>query len=468
MNRKWCHGLVCYGFAGLCLLVQTVSASGAADAAGTREATRATYTAGPDTYLDFVRILKPGDYLQLLPGEYRHGLPVVQIAGTADRPVVISGAGDGRLRPVFIARPGHNTISIINAAYVTIRHLELDGRNLPVDGVKCEGHAEYAHHISLEGLYIHSHGNNQQTVAVSTKCPAWNWVIRHTVIRGAGTGMYLGNSDGRAPFISGLIEYNLITGTRGYNLQIKHQQVRPALPGMPDGDSTTIIRHNVFSKEEGGSTDTARPSVLVGHWPLSGPGENDRYLVYGNFFYQNPYEALFQGEGNIALYSNLFVNHAGDAVRIRPHNAAPRTVAIFHNTVLARGTGISFVRQPDDPAYLQWIMGNVVFAGMPLQAAGIETRSNITGTLDQARVYLVHPFALPGRMNLLSVTGSWFRNEVMNRQINTYPHAGGDFEGEPYVTGESEVTSVGAYAWRPERKVPRWFPDLIIKPEQFR
>lgn len=463
MGRKQLWGFLCPVLAGLCLVLQVVAASTAV----AREGAHATYTAGPDTYLDLVRKLKPGDHLQLLPGEYLHGLSLVRIAGTADRPVVISGTGEGRPRPVFIARSGHNTVSIVNSAYVMIRDLELDGRNLPVDGVKCEGHADYAHHITLEGLYIHGHGNNQQTVAISTKCPAWNWAIRHTVIRGAGTGMYLGNSDGRAPFISGMIERNLVTATLGYNLQIKHQQARPVLPGIPEGNNTTIIRHNVFSKEGSGSTETARPNVLVGHWPLSGPGEHDRYLVYGNFFYQNPHEALFQGEGNIALYSNLFVNRVGDAIHIRSHNATPRAVAIFHNTVLASGTGIRFSSRPDERVYTRFIMGNMVFAGVPLQVSGIETTSNMTGTVDEAGSHLTQPFAPLGKMNLWPVTGNRLQAEETGKTFSTgmYLQAGYDFEGEPYVTGEADRVGVGAYVSHPAKKLPRWLPALTIKPE---
>ena len=70
----------------------------------------------------------------------------------------------------------------------------VDGLGLLGDGVKAEGNASWAHHITIEGLHIVNHGNNQQIVGISTKCPSWNWVIRHNIIEGAGTGMYLGNS----------------------------------------------------------------------------------------------------------------------------------------------------------------------------------------------------------------------------------------------------------------------------------
>ena len=52
-------------------------------------------------------------------------------------------------------------------------------------------------------------------------------------------------------------------------------------------------------RSTGGS---ARPNLLVGGFPPTGWGANDSYEIYGNFFYNNPVEALFQGTGNIKLY----------------------------------------------------------------------------------------------------------------------------------------------------------------------
>lgn len=414
----------------------------------------ATYTVDPGTYRARLKQLKPGADVRLMPGEYRDGLPLQQLQGTEQSPITISGP-DGEPRAVFVARPGHNTVSIVNSSYVTIRNLVLDGRNLRVDGVKCEGHADWAHHITLDGLRIRGHGNNQQTVGISTKCPAWGWVIRNNVIEGAGTGLYLGNSDGRAPFIGGLIDRNLIVDTLGYNLQIKHQQPRPVLPGIPDGDNATIIRHNVFSKAHGGSAEMARPNLLVGHWPLAGPGANDRYFIYGNFFYQNPHEALFQGEGNIALYNNLFVNHFGDAIRIQPHNDTARAISVFYNTVIARGSGITFARRENDPAYPQFVMANIVFAGVPVRGASLET--NLTGEFADARNHLIRPFAPLGKMNLIPVDTRVRKRADDGMRFDAYPQADLDFDGSLRGTGE-----LGAYAL--DRDRPRWLPALEIKP----
>jgi hypothetical protein len=285
------------------------------------------------------------------------------LEGTSGQPIVISGTPG---QTVFLGRRGHNTVSLLNAAYLAIRDLKLDGLGLPVDGVKCEGHAGWSHHITLENLHIVGHGHDQQIVAISTKCPAWDWVIRGNVIVGAGTGVYLGNSDGSDPFVSGLIEGNVIVDTLGYNLQIKHQKPRPDLAGMPSQPSATVIRGNVFGKARNASTGAAaRPNVLVGHWPLEDKGADDVYWIANNLFHQNPSEALFQGEGRFVLHDNLFINTAGDGVHIQPHNDIPRQVVVTNNLVLASGGGIRVLSKPER-ASQAWVDGNTVGAGRPL------------------------------------------------------------------------------------------------------
>ena len=356
----------------------------------------AEFRATPETYIAIVRALQPGDRLLLEPGDYETGLPVHSLHGTRERPIRI-GALDPQRRPRFLGRTGHNTVSIVDSAHIELADLDLDGRNTAVDAVKAEGHARYAHHITLRNLHITGHGVDQQIVAISTKCPAWGWVIRDNLIVGAGTGMYLGNSDGSAPFVAGLIEGNVIRDSIGYNVQIKHQRPRPALPGMPLGKSMTIIRHNVFMKGAGSATDKlARPNLLVGHFPPSGPGAEDTYVVYGNYFFGNPTEALFQGEGNLALYNNVLVNPDGAAIVVQPHNALPEAVDVFSNTVLARGDGIRVAG--GNPARLQRVRANVVFADRPIDAP--DQRDNVVGAWSDAGAVLRAPHAAGDDLDL--------------------------------------------------------------------
>ncbi len=417
------------------------------------------FIANPSNYLTLLRNLAPGDTLMLEPGIYDDsndvpGLPFFNMNGEPDKPIVISGAETGN-RPVFLGRSTHNTVRFDNASYIEIRNIVIDGRNLGGDGVKAQG---ISHHIMLENLLIKGVGSDQQIVGINTKAPAWKWVIRNCVIIEAGTGMYFGNSDGSVPFVNGLIEYNLIVNTLGYNLQIKHQIDRPARSGVP-GDGTTIIRHNVFSKAENASTGgAARPNLLVGHWPLTGAGSSDVYQIYGNFFYQNPTgEALFQGEGNIALYNNLFVNRDGDAVRIQPHNDVPKMIRIFNNTVVSRGTGIRVTG--GDPGQQQKVIGNAVFAANQISA--VDQNDNITDTFENASNYLSDPTGIPsgspGSLDLYPLVDRLTGPRPENASYRTFVHWDRDFNGDVH-----DGTFRGAYAG--EGQNSGWPLKLEIKP----
>jgi len=331
----------------------------------------AEYRAGTDDYREHLRRLQPGDRLLLTSGDYLQGLPLHHLSGQAGEPIVIEAA-DPAAPPRFIARPRANTVSLVNVRHVVVRHLELDGRNLPVDAVKAEGHSRYADFITLEHLHIHDHAASQQNVGISTKCPAYGWIVRSNRIERVGTGMYFGDSDGSDPFIGGLIEFNQITQTLGYNLQIKHQTAPRS--GAFSRRQDTVIRHNLFSKSDALPGPLARPNVLLGHGALTGAGSDERYLVYGNVFLHNPSEALLQAEGRVAIYDNVFINGSGDAIRIQPHNDVPRDMDIFSNTVLASGTGIQ-VRRGEGTAYRQRVIANVVAAATPI--GGGEAEHNL-------------------------------------------------------------------------------------------
>ncbi len=351
------------------------------------QATADTFSATPADYLTLLSELKAGDRLLLQAGSYRKGLILTGLHGEPGKPIVISGPPDRSA--VLLGRPNSNTIELRNVSYLEIRNLTLDGRNTPrVDAVKAQA---VSHHVTLENLEIVNHGTHQQTVGISTKAPAWDWVIRNNIIKGAGTGLYLGNSDGTAPFVRGTIERNLVVDTIGYGLQIKHQKLRPTIAGIPAGPSSTIIRYNIISKarQPRHGFQGPRPNLLVGHFPPSGPGAEDVYEIYGNLLNQNLVgEPLFQGEGNIAFHDNLLVNDHGDGIWIQPHNDRPRKVAVFHNTLVVRDHGI--VVRMADPRFRQMVVGNAVFAQTPIQAP--DQSDNVTGKFDAAGSHLKKPF----------------------------------------------------------------------------
>ena len=411
--------------------------------------------ANPSNYRGLLERLAPGDTLLLASGTYTRGLPLTRTRGTPDAPIEIRGPADRSA--IFKANDCCNTVQLTDVAYVAIRNLTLDGAGTAGPfGVDSRG---ASNDVTLENLTIRNYGANQQVVGISTKGPAWNWVIRSNMIIGAGTGMYLGDSDGSDPFVNGLIERNVVVDTRGYNLQIKHQQTRPMDVGLPTGDSRTVIRRNIWSKEHGGATGPdARPNVLVGHFPTTGPGSHDRYEIYGNVFCDNPTEALFQGEGNVVLHDNVFVNRAGSAIHIQAHNDRPRSVVVYHNTVLAAGDGISVTGA--DSAYEQRIVGNAVFASRPI--AGPGQQENVVGDPGDAGSDLVSAPATGGPLDLHPKPGRLTGPRIDLRQFEVYLDGTVDLEGRPRsgtVRGALEGTQSGFPAPKIEN-VPN-YPEPI-------
>ncbi len=386
--------------------------------------------ADPRTYLALLPTLRAGDTLLLAPGIYDHpdappGLPVFDLHGTAEAPITITGPESGP-RPVFVGRATHNTVRIANASHVVVRNLDIDGRNLGGDGVNGQGPS---HHITLENLGIRGIGPVQGVVGISTnRAPAWHWTIRGCAIVGAGTGMYLGNSDGRNPFVAGIIERNLVRDTLGYNLQIKHQAPWPDLPGLPEGRTVTIIRDNVFSKAANGSTGPqARPNLLVGDVPPSGRGAGSGYEIYRNYFFQNPTEALFQGEGNVTLYANVFVNDAGAAINVQPHHGRVRDILVLGNTIVAAGHGISI--RGGDAAHAQRVVGNAVFAALPI--VGGTATANVTGSHAEAVRHLVAPLATAAERDFHPRPGMLKGRALDVRDYVGLADRGRDFDGRP-------------------------------------
>ncbi|HRQ65363.1 MAG TPA: hypothetical protein PKZ76_10980 [Xanthomonadaceae bacterium] len=419
-------------------------------------------TPGED-YRPILSTLGPGDLLRFAAGTHGFGLTLSGVAGEPGRCILIEGPATGP-RARFTARDCCNTVSLTNVAWVAIRHLELDGQDrLNVNAVKCESPAAFAHHVTLENLWIHSHaGGGQQNVGISTKCPAWNWVIRRNLILGApgdppaGTGLYLGNSDGSAEFVHSLIEYNLVADTIGYAMQIKHQNGRPHLDMPVPG--RTVIRHNVFVKANNGSTGAAaRPNLLVGRAPLTGPGVDDLTEVYGNLFVQNDSgsEGLFQGAGNIAFYANLLFNSFGGGAFLQAHEGGvSRDVTVFRNTVVAAGTGIS-VSSPD-PGFVQRVVGNAAFAATPLN--GGNQSGNAIGSFSDAALAVASPLPdLPG-LDMHPLAGALLGADVDEAGLDRFNDWDRDFNGSQRLPARR-----GAYA--SDGVNPGWLPALERKPE---
>lgn len=395
-----------------------------------------TRQAGPDDYRNVLDQLEPGDTLQLQAGTYLRGLPLRR-SGEEGKCIVIEPL-DPNQRPLFMGSNSWNIIAVHGASWLKVRGFDIDGDGKAGFGVDSQGGNDSpSHHVVIEGLSMSGLNNNQQIVGISTKSPVWDWVIRGNTIIGAGTGMYLGNSNGGLPFIRGVVELNTVLDTIGYSMQIKHQNDRPDLPGIPQ-QAETIIRWNVFSKSENASTGgMARPNLLLGHWPPTGAGADDRYLVYGNFFHDNPTEMLLQAEGNVAIINNVFVNPNGGAITIQPHNDVPKLVDVSLNTVLAKDRGIRV--SGGDGAYKQRVRYNAIYAGNPLSAG--DEAGNTQGDYAAASAAFASPEAVLGSgLDLHPLAGALLQT-IDEAELPSVAGVSRDFDG-----AARELGVVGAYS----------------------
>lgn len=356
--------------------------------------------ADPTNYEAVVGTLVPGDTLNLASGTYTGNLDLIGLNGSESQPITIVGPSDKSA--VFTGNSCCNTIEIEGSSHLVIQHLTVDGGGLDgVFGVSAKGgDANTVHHITIADCVFVGHGASQQTVAISTKAPTWGWVIRGNLIDGAGTGLYLGNSDGTSPFVDGVIEGNLVKNTLGYNMQIKFQQAWPA--SVPDETTSTLIRNNVFIKNDAPSPDGDRPNVLVGGFPESGPGSQNQYEIYGNFFFHNPREVHLQGSGRVSIHDNVFVDAVDAAIAVTDHDLPLRRAHIYNNTVYAAARGVSFGSAAPEG---DLVVGNLFFAGQGVTGAVSNASENLLFSVAEAGNVVAAPSLMLGEMDFYPLPG---------------------------------------------------------------
>jgi len=424
-------------------------------------ATATEIDANPAHYRKLLTTLKPGDTMNLAPGKYSR-LTIVGLNGTPTAWITIKGPASGAPAIVF-AESGYNTVEIINSSYVAIENLRIDSRHFgDAFGISAKGgNGNRTHDIRIEGNVLVGQDGDQQTVGISTKTPTWGWIIRNNQILEAGTGIYLGNSDGTQPFVNGLIENNLIKDTIGYNMEIKDQISIPDIPGMPTEPTSTIIRNNVFIKDDRPTPEGNRPNLLVGAFPRLGTGSENLYEIYGNFFFHNHREALFQGSGRISLHDNIFVDGPPDypAVVLMRHNFPLRVAYVYNNTVYTSERGIYF----ETPALdTDAVVGNLVFASNPISGAILHSADNLTAPFANARTYVNSPSFELGAMDFYPRAGKCQGKAIDLRPFQKNADFGRDFNGTSKTQAKGAVVFRGAYAG--DGANPGWQLQAAVKP----
>ncbi len=394
--------------------------------------------ATPADYKAKVNALQPDDVLHLAAGTYDH-FSISGLNGTESEPITITGPDSGAPATI-VADPGPccNTVEISDSSYVILQHVTVDGNH--VDGAfGVSAKSGVVHHITIDGCHFINHDAGQQHDGISTKVATWGWVIRNNVIEGVGTGLYLGNSDGSAPFVAGLIENNLVKDPIGYCMEIKWQKPRPSLAGMPTGPSTTVIRNNVFMKNDGPSPSGDRPNVLVGGFPDTGAGSDDLYEIYGNFFFHNPRESLFQGSGRVSLHDNVFVDSAFSAIRLQNHDLPLKLAHVYNNTIYDTIVGIGFSNSAPDGDF---VVGNLVFSDSPITGSIQNQSDNIVDSVANAPSFVKNPSLALGAMDFYPLSGKCQGSALDLTSVASELDYDKDFNG----TEKAGFTFRGAYA----------------------
>jgi hypothetical protein len=413
-----------------------------------------TYEAVPFDYRRILKGLEPGDTLVLKTDDYKHGLWIEGLHGTPEAWIVIKGPDNGEA-PRLVGRGGSNTIEIRDSSYIAIENLTIDGQG--IDGIfAVNATGRPCHNIRIENCTIVGHGAHQETVAISTKTTAWNWTLRRNRIVAPGTGLYLGDSDGKHPFIAGLIEYNLFLDAKGYNAQIKHQSRRdPSIPGIPTTPQKTIIRHNVFVKGELPNEAGERPNLLVGAVPAEGIGSEDLYEVYGNLFFHNHRESLLQADGRVSIHDNVFVDCTGDAIHLQNHYGKVRHAYVYDNTFYGVDTAIHFVH----PALVEHLVaGNLMFSTNGIAGAFTKETGNLHAPVESAGNYVRNPSLVLGEMDFYPLPGKCKGDPIDLSPFASETDSGRDFNGTT-----RDPAYRGAYAGEGEN--PGWRLDKVVKDE---
>jgi hypothetical protein len=415
--------------------------------------------ANPTNYLSLLSTLKPGDTLQLTAGTYTNQLPISGLNGTPCAWITISGPSSGP-GAVFTPNACANTVEIKNSSYLAIENLTLDGQGLSGPfGVSANGGTgNLVHDILIEGCTIQNFNGSQQTDGISTKTPTWGWIIRRNQILNAGTGLYLGNSDGSDPFVKGLIEDNFVVDPIGYCMEIKYQAPWPTVAGMPTEPSSTIIRNNVFIKNDQPSPDGTRPNLLVGGFPDGGPGSQNLYEVYGNLFVHNVAQPLFQFSGRVAVHDNLFIDSAFEGIAAQDQDLPLELAYVYDNTFYVVGTGIAFAQAPPEG---DGVVGNVVFAGTPITGPISDLRDNITVPLGDAGVFVADPTITLAQANFYPRVGQCQGPAIDMSKFAANLDYDLDFNGVP----REPFTFRGAYAGQGVN--PGWQLAAGVKPVAF-
>ena len=294
--------------------------------------------------------LKPGDELVFHEGTYQRLLAIDNHAGgTADKPIIIRGYGNGQARPVFHNNaPNTNTweLRLNNIEISYIEFLQNPGGRIRIEGVRKgivdrngttagTGFVQHvgdrnipniAENIAFRDCVFRNQSSNAYTITTNNNGTEYNNLVieNNMFVDATNSGLYIGQQDGLCPHHGITIKNNFfdysgvvlaVGGSAiGYTIQTKRGVTGLVLEnnivisgqgpgiffygGMPNYDLETTmhsyIRGNIFAGGRNAGILIGGGPITVEHNIVIGNNQNIRFHTgYDRYRFDNVWRGMY-------------------------------------------------------------------------------------------------------------------------------------------------------------------------------
>ena len=240
-----------------------------------------------DNYRTILSQLQPGDELILHEGIYE-GNATIRKSGTADKPIIIRGFGNGEERPVLLLNSANSNLVQVYASNLVFDFLEFQSKYSYAVRIGASGEGSNFNNITIKNCVFYKSGGGDISANANVGYDNIQ-ILDNYFIGPKQTPVYIGQHDGLANVTNFLFKGNVIDGSQiygdnivGYGIQFKLNVTGSVIennyitntkgPGImvygavkSDTIYANIVRNNILvgSREEAGIVAGGGPSTMV-------------------------------------------------------------------------------------------------------------------------------------------------------------------------------------------------------------
>jgi hypothetical protein len=237
-----------------------------------------------------LRGIKPGATVKLAGGQYRGGVSIVGVSGSAGAPITISAA-DEKNPPIFSG--GNEALHLSDCNHLVLRGIVV--RGFPSNGINIDDGGSFdtpTKNITIDNVTIENTGpkGNHDALKLSGLD---NFIIRNSVFRG-----WAGSAIDMVGCHMGVVEGCRLVGAKGFTQSSGIQ--------MKGGSADIVVRRNYFDKAGSRAINLGGSTGLQFFRPSVGTYEAKNITVAGNRFAGSmaPIACVTADTGHI--YNNTF------------------------------------------------------------------------------------------------------------------------------------------------------------------